>query len=298
MSNLVEFLARLGFIRAEMSRNALRSLPMSSFRFIRFRKQPSHAVTVWRVIANGLGALREAFNALVFPWSCPVCGAEGLTSPLCDSCRHELLEQSAQATALVCPRCALPVGPFADLRGGCSACRDHSLGFDAALALGPYDGDLRDLCLRLKHERNAWLAPWLGELFVDARGPAISHLTQGAWIVPIPLHWWRHWQRGYNQAEALALGLARRLNVPIYRPLRRVTATERLASKGRTERANAMHGVFRARPSRQLSGRTILLVDDILTTGATCGDAARALKKAGATRVIVVVIARAERQTL
>ena len=118
------------------------------------------------------------------------------------------------------------------------------------------------------------------------------------WDRPSPLHWWRRWQRGYNQAEALASGLARRLDLPVYQALRRVIATERLAQKGRTERADVMHGVFRARASRQLAGRTILLVDDILTTGATCGDAARALKRAGAARVVVVVIARAERQTL
>ncbi len=59
-----------------------------------------------------------------------------------------------------------------------------------------------------------------------------------------------------------------------------------------------MHGAFRARPNHRLVGRTVLLVDDVLTTGATCGDAARALKKAGAARVVVVVIARTERQTL
>ena len=85
----------------------------------------------------------------------------------------ELLEQSARATASVCPRCALSAGPFADLRGGCGSCRDRSLGFDAALALGPYEGELQDLCLRLKHEQNAWLAPWLSDLFVEARHDAI-----------------------------------------------------------------------------------------------------------------------------
>jgi predicted amidophosphoribosyltransferase len=80
--------------------------------------------------------------------------------------------------------------------------------------------------------------------------------------------------------------------------LRRVVATDRLAQKGPSERAQGMRGVFRVRPSRQLAGRTVLLVDDVLTTGATCGAAARALKKAGAARVVVVVIARAERKTL
>jgi ComF family protein len=254
--------------------------------------------TVRGLFVRWLVALREAVDALIFPWSCPVCGEEGSASPFCRSCRQALLEQSARTTESACPRCALSAGPFADLRGGCAVCRDRSLGFDAALALGAYNGDIQDLCLRLKHESNAWLAPWLTDLFVEARRDAISHLPRDAWIVPVPLHWWRRWRRGYNQAEALAQGLARRLNFPVHRPLRRLVATERLAHKGRTARAEIMHGAFHARPNRRLVGRTVLLIDDVLTTGATCGDAARALKKAGAARVVVVVIARTERQTL
>src|SRR5262249_30266537 len=148
-----------------------------------------------------------------------VCGDDAGDGPFCASCRKDLLDGSAAAAAAACPRCALPVGPFADLRAGCAACRGRSLGFDASLALGPYEGALRELCLRLKHERNAWLAPWLSDLLVEARDKVVAHLPADAWIVPVPLHWWRHWRRGYNQAEALALGLGRRLNLPVHRPL-------------------------------------------------------------------------------
>jgi ComF family protein len=252
------------------------------------------------MVGRWLIALREALDALVFPWSCSICGAEGSGSPFCPSCRQGLLEQSARATASACPRCALSAGPFADLRGGCAVCRGRSLGFDAALALGPYNGDIQDLCLRLKHESNAWLAPWLVDIFVEARRDTISHLPQDAWIVPVPLHWRRRWWRGYNQAEALAQGLARRLNLPVHQPLRRLVATKPLAHEGRTARAAIMHGAFRVRvhANRRLIGRTVLLIDDVLTTGATCGEVARALKKAGAARIVVIVIARTERQTL
>jgi ComF family protein len=254
--------------------------------------------TAQGIVIRWLIALREALDALVFPWSCAICGKEGSDSPFCRSCRQGLLEQSAGTTALACPRCALRAGPFADLRGGCAECRGRSLGFDAALALGPYNGDIQDLCLRLKHESNAWLAPWLVDIFVEARRDAISHLPRDAWIVPVPLHWRRRWWRGYNQAEALARGLARRLNLSVHQPLWRLVATKPLAHKGRTARAEIMHGAFRVRANRRLVGRTVLLIDDVLTTGATCGDAARALKKAGAARIVVIVIARTERQTL
>jgi ComF family protein len=120
----------------------------------------------------------------------------------------------------------------------------------------------------------------------------VAGLPADAWVVPVPLHWWRHWRRGFNQAEALARALARRLDLPIRRPLRRIKPTEKLAELSPTERARALRGAFRARKSPGLVGRTVLLVDDVLTTGATCGAAARALKQAGAARVVVAVIAR------
>jgi ComF family protein len=271
---------------------------MISLRTSRLSDRSAWSIATFERMVGWLSALREAFDALVFPWSCPVCGAEGSGSPFCPTCRQGILDQSARSALSSCPRCALSVGPFADLRGGCAACRDRSLGFDSALALGPYEGVIRVLCLRLKHEQNAWLAPRLSDLFVEARRDAISHLPSDLWVVPVPLHWSRRWRRGYNQAEALASGLARRLGLPVHQPLRRVIATERLAQKGPTERADIMHGVFRARSGRKLAGRTVLLVDDVLTTGATCSAAAKALKKAGAARVVVIVIARAERTTL
>ena len=233
------------------------------------------------------GALAD----LVAPLACPICGAETRGFPLCPDCRRELLDASASPT---CPRCALLLGPWARLDKGCSACRGKPLGFDAALALAPYQGPLRDLCLRLKDRRGAWLARWLAELVAEARrGPLEAELARDpmSLVVPVPLHWLRRLERGYNQAEALADALARRLNLRSSHPLRRIKRTHPLAGIGRTERAEQLRGAFRSRP---VAGRTVLLVDDILTTGATCGAAARALKKAGAARVVAVVMARAE----
>src|SRR5262249_54598735 len=138
-------------------------------------------------------------DALVFPWACAVCGLEGISGPFCKACREELLQQSALESTSVCPRCALQIGPFADLRGGCGSCRDRALGFDASFAMGCYDGELRDLCLRLKHERNAWLAVWLSELFVEARRDVFGTLPPDTLVVPVPLHWWRQWERGYTK---------------------------------------------------------------------------------------------------
>jgi ComF family protein len=247
-----------------------------------------------RALGRLTSAAREALADLVAPAACPICGAEARGFPVCPDCLGELTDAASMPT---CPRCALLVGPWASLDRGCSECRGRSIGFDAALALAPYQGPLRDLCLRLKHRRDAWLARWLAELLVDARPSAFrseSDRDPRALVVPVPLHWRRRLERGYNQAEALADALARRLGLRSARPLRRVKATAILAGSGRSERAERLRGAFRARPGRPLDGRTVLLVDDILTTGATCGSAARALKKAGAARVVAVVVARAE----
>jgi len=107
------------------------------------------------ILAHGLASCAWAVDDLVFPWICLLCGTEGgaLHGPFCTSCRARLLDAAAAAGASACPRCALPIGPHADLRRGCAECRGRSLGFDAALALGPYAESIRDLCLRLKHER-------------------------------------------------------------------------------------------------------------------------------------------------
>jgi ComF family protein len=270
---------------------------MISLRPLRLCDKISHSGFTRSGIAGWMHALGEAFGDLVFPWECPVCGAEESSGPFCRSCRRELLEQSTRAAGSACLRCASPVGPFADWRAGCAACRGRPLGFDAVVALGPYEGTIRDLCLRLKHEQDAWLASWLSDLLVESRREAIERLAPNACIVPVPLHWSRRWRRGYNQADELARGMARRLKLRVRRPLRRVVATEQLALMGPTARSEVMHGAFRARSSSCLTGRTVLLVDDVLTTGATCGEAAKALKRAGAARVVALVIARAERTT-
>jgi ComF family protein len=143
--------------------------------------------------------------------------------------------------------------------------------------------------------QNAWLARWLIDLLIEAR-PELAGLPRDAWIVPVPLHWWRRWERGYNQSDELARRLAKQLSLRRQNALRRVVGTNPLAPMGRVDRAQVMRNAFRIRtgPGRHLAGRTVILVDDILTTGATCGSAARALKKAGAAKVVVVVVARAE----
>jgi predicted amidophosphoribosyltransferase len=147
---------------------------------------------------------REAASGLVqilYPGLCHLCGvslAPGVDS-FCPSCRTGLLTDPLPA----CLHCAGTVGPFAETAPGCVHCRGESFAFDAALRLGPYDGALRDAVIRLKHHNGEGLAELLARLWVVRDGPRFRALAADA-VIPVPLHWRRRWQRGYNQSEALS----------------------------------------------------------------------------------------------
>jgi ComF family protein len=227
---------------------------------------------------------------LFYPACCHVCAQplapEG--APVCATCRDGMQIDPLAS----CPRCAAGVGPFALTEGGCSRCRGESLPFEAAVRLGRYDGLLRDVILRLKHHTGEALAELLGETWADLAGPQLLALKADV-VVPVPLHWWRRWRRGYNQSAALAHGLAEGLKLPCHPSwLRRIRNTPPQTSQTLAGRRENVRGAFRTRPGIPLRGRSVLLVDDVMTTGATACEAARALRNGGAGRVVVAVLAR------
>ncbi|HKI34523.1 MAG TPA: ComF family protein [Gemmataceae bacterium] len=227
---------------------------------------------------------------LLYPGACHVCDAPlpPGAGPFCDPCRQALtVDPHGQ-----CPRCAGSVGPFAEVADGCPHCRGTSFPFDTVLRLGPYEGRLREVILRMKHAAGEALAELVGELWAGCAEARLRGLAADL-VVPVPLHWRRRWRRGYNQSEALARPLAARLGLAC-RPscLRRVRHTPQQPSRSAAGRLDNVRDAFRAR-GRVLAGRTVLLVDDVLTTGSTAAEAARALRRAGARRVVVAVLARA-----
>jgi ComF family protein len=235
-----------------------------------------------RTLAHGL------FH-LVYPGVCAACGGPLALeqSGFCDRCRAALTTDPFAR----CPRCASTVGPYAHLEGGCPRCRESHFHFDRAIRLGPYEGLLRDLILRMKKGSGEALADVVGDLWAGDSEARLRDL-QADVVIPVPLHWWRRWLRGYNQSETLARAVARRLSLPC-RPawLRRVRHTPLQTLQTPSGRQANVRGAFRARRSANLRGRTALLIDDVLTTGSTCSEAARALRDAGAARVAVAVLA-------
>ncbi len=243
--------------------------------------------------ARLLAGMGRAVRDLVYPPLCLVCDADLGESDarFCAAC---LAEIASRADEPVCQRCAATVGPYTDTSAGCPECRGHGLRFDAAVRLGRYTGKLRRCCLDFKLSRNELLAPALARVLMERRGEALRACAAGL-VVAVPLHFMRRLQRGFNQAESLARHIAAELQVPHRsRILKRTRTTLPQSELKRDDRLENVRGAFRARPAAELRGATVLLVDDILTTGATCSEAARALKALGARRVVVVVLARSQ----
>jgi ComF family protein len=231
---------------------------------------------------------------LLFPPRCAFCnadlpaGRDGLL--LCADCRLVLGPESWPG----CPRCGATAGRTeGGPSEGCPLCRKTPLRFDAVITLGGYHSELRRVVLRMKRPSGEPLSAAMGRLLALRRGSQLASFGAEL-IVPVPMYWTRRLGRGINSPEILADCLGRFLGVPVgRRVLSRCRNTLPQASLTPRERFRNVRGAFRVRAGHHLAGLRTLLVDDILTTGATCSEAAGMLKQAGATRVAAAVIARA-----
>jgi len=224
-----------------------------------------------------LRPLAAALLDLLYPPRCAACGEAG--EPFCAACAEALLP-----TGQGCPRCGRP-GRAAT----CGPCLLHPPAFDGVRAGGLFGGPLADAVHALKYGDRPALARPLGR-WLAARAP----LPPGALVVAVPLGRRRRLARGYDQAGRLADHLARASGaVRLNGALRRVRETPPQVGRSRAARAANVAGAFTADPAR-VAGRDLVLVDDVVTTGATADAAASALLAAGARRVTVVALARAE----
>jgi len=188
-----------------------------------------------------------------------------------------------------CVTCGLPLeATDAEQCGACLARPPRIARTRSAVA---YDDLSRGIAIRLKYGRKVALARTMARYMA----PLVS--SEGEPILaPVPLHRRRLWQRGFNQSALIAAELARRTGLPSdLGLLRRVKRTPPLKGMNLAQRRRTVAGAFKVRPSANLQGRTIVLVDDVLTTGSTANACARALRRAGAARVELVSWARVVR---
>jgi ComF family protein len=191
----------------------------------------------------------------------------------------------------VCSRCAAPVPEVDGVTLACNYCRGLKLRFDRTFAVGSYEGLFRDLILRLKEDRQGIVGSALFELAWQRLGSALSQLQFDV-VTAVPMNRWRNWQRGVNPPLVLAEQLARRLGVPAGDLLWQPRNISRQMGLSRPARFRNVAGEMRLRSGYYLTAAHVLLVDDILTTGATCSEAARVLKRAGAAEVTTLILAR------
>lgn len=235
--------------------------------------------------------LADALLAVLIAPECAACGRvldKPTSSPVCDTC----WAAATRATGPFCDRCgdallSWRVVTAAD--GICRRCRRAPVAFDQGRAAGEYEGTLREIIHAFKYDGRRSLARPLAAMM---RAAGAEILRDADFVVPVPLHPWRRLRRGFNQAEALATCLER----PVVNALRRARATQPQAGLTARQRRRNVRNAFRT--SRRvraglLKNATVVLVDDVRTTGATLDACARVLKDAGARHVRVLTVARA-----
>ena len=211
--------------------------------------------------------------------------------PLCPECMRSPEPLDAEYYCLSCRTPFQNAFPL-DAEGRCALCREGMRGFDSAYCFGSYEGLLREWIHLYKYGRVKTMA---GPL-VDLLARALPRDERFDAIVPVPLHWLREWQRGFNQADVLASGLSRRFGIPVIRALRRARSTQAQAGLSNTARRRNVTAAFRSRRGRPVAGKRLLLIDDVMTTGSTGAACAIALKRACAARVTLLTVARVDRR--
>jgi ComF family protein len=227
---------------------------------------------------------------VVLPPRCPGCAeiVDG-DDRFCAGCFGELQFLGPPQ----CACCGVPLPHDIDIAAQCGACLADPPAFSRARAPLVYGGPARRVVLALKHGRRLHLARLMARAMLRVAGA----MADDAVIVPVPSHRWRLWQRGFNQAAVIARQLARQSGRPLLvDALQRVKPTPSTKGLNRKARLKNVANAFRVPQPEKLRGRAVILVDDVMTTGATVSACAAKLSKAGARQVEVLTYARTMRE--
>jgi ComF family protein len=247
--------------------------------------------------------LKDALGALasvVFPAPCRLCGRALVRASRVPICR-ECLDGFVRIGEPMCACCGRPFvfeaapPPSAGSPAAaplCRLCRVNFYAFDRARSFAVYDDALIEAVLLLKYEEVTRLGDWFAGRLAELVQREAAELGADV-VVPVPLHRDRQRERGYNQAELIARPLARRLGLRVERYLlARTRPRPAQLVLSRTEHWKSVRGAYATREGLKVDNLRVLLVDDVLTTGATLDACARALKKAGAAAVLGLTVAR------
>jgi ComF family protein len=229
---------------------------------------------------------------LVYPPMCAGCARafySDKSEPFCPDCfiALDLISEP------YCPLCGIPFGAEKMTSHLCGDCLGSVHRFDRARATGFYQGLMREVVHRFKYGGQTFLVNPLARMLIGP-GKELTRLHRIDTIVPVPLHYKRLRQRGFNQASLLARRLGSLLKIPVdYSSLKRTRWTDPQIGLSRNQRAANVKGAFSLKAREKIRGKGILLLDDVLTTGETVNQCVRVLKKDGGAReVVVLTVAR------
>lgn len=239
-------------------------------------------------IKNKSGKIPDLLR-IFLPLECPVCSGvpfDGSPNMLCKTCFEKLQFLKPP----YCPMCGGELHGFLDVCESCLSSGKRQ--WDGAFSAFKMDGLIKDLLHQCKYEKKPEAGHLVGQLCLMAMSERMPPVD---YIVPVPLHWTRYLMRGFNQSALYAKVLSEGTGIPICYALRREKYTKQQAKLDRNERKSNLSGAFSIFDSTILKKRAILLVDDVMTTGATLSAAAKAVKHAGASKVYVFTVARRQR---
>ena len=255
---------------------------------------------LWQGLRRWLTTASDALASVIFPAGCRICDqllSDSRRVPICQEC----LASFERVPSIACETCGLPITGFSHREEQpllCPACKDKTYAFDCARSFAIYEGPLVRAILLLKFERIEPLGVWFAQRLAELVQIEAEKLGADV-VVPVPLHRQRERERGYNQAALISKPLAKRLRLP-HRAVLLMRTRERPDKRilSLEERWESVRGAFATRPGSQVDNLRVLLIDDVLTTGATLDACARALREAGAKTVVALTVARAVRNPL
>ena len=230
---------------------------------------------------------------IMYPRHCFACDKslhEEKNAYICENC----LEIVKKTDAKRCSKCGLKLGPGVTSSGkGCHECENTNLRFEKSLFVSDNTEPVRTLIHQFKYKKQMCLATPLGSLLINLLYQ--KNICEIDFVVPVPLHWKKKQERGFNQSELMAKKICNKLSIPIsINNLHRVKNTMSQTQLSLLQRQKNVKNAFKVKNPEKFFQKNVLLVDDVLTTGMTASECAKSLINAGTNKVFLIALARSK----